>query len=726
MQNMVEFFLHNTLLRPKIFNLQMANILDQPQKNALLESFGLNAKLPLWQLFLQRTLATLGTLLLAAGVIFFFAYNWQSLSRFHKFALVQMVILLFTGLSFCMWNRWAKEVALLGLALSLGSAFALFGQIYQTGADAWELFIVWSFSLLPIVLLSPRPALFLLLWITTSLWGILFTAIEYDAPLDALDNIVLLLLMWGACEGGISVLEKTQLLRQPLRWLPRIVGAVAFCLASAAVFWQISMQIGGSGDDYITVALLPDAAKTLLIPGYMALLAVMTYFYTRKQPDMFFISLGVFGAIGALTVTLLANISLADFSGLLLSGLLIIGASILAVVIILKLRKQLYARLDKQQAETHSLSLGHSHEQSLQKKLSAKLQDYLISTLNLDSAEAFFKQQKVAEEQALPWYANLLMSLGIWIGVLLVAFFLILKTTVILWGALAYLLGLVLCNAKNPIGRKVAFSLVIIGLLSILYYLGETLRFRPGDLSFSLCALGLFALTWLFIYGMPAKTLSAACALGWLVNILSNSIWFYSTLPTELPLWQPSATLYAAAALVAACGVSGILILPGLWAGGPFRRYGVVQINLQVQSLAWGMVLLCAGLAFFGLFDPLSMWLSRCGLSAALLILAAILWYHKQLPATLALISGLGLALLAFFQPAIAMGIVLYLLGFSMGNVLVTGIASTYLGASLVWYYYSLQISLLDKSFILMGSGVLILLMAWGSCRFLSKLVAKQ
>ena len=53
--------------------------------------------------------------------------------------------------------------ALLVLAgLFLGALLALLGQIYQTGADTWELFAWWALLLLPWALAGASQALWLL------------------------------------------------------------------------------------------------------------------------------------------------------------------------------------------------------------------------------------------------------------------------------------------------------------------------------------------------------------------------------------------------------------------------------------------------------------------------------------------------------------------------------------------------------------------------------------
>ena len=45
-----------------------------------------------WRRFVDALFLWLGSLLLAAGVIFFFAYNWDALGRFAKFGLVEGLI----------------------------------------------------------------------------------------------------------------------------------------------------------------------------------------------------------------------------------------------------------------------------------------------------------------------------------------------------------------------------------------------------------------------------------------------------------------------------------------------------------------------------------------------------------------------------------------------------------------------------------------------------------
>ncbi|QYJ99835.1 DUF2157 domain-containing protein [Shewanella psychrotolerans] len=125
-----------------------------------------------WQQKIEQLLLWLGVLLLAAGVIIFLAFNWQDFGKFGKFALVQ-ALLLICSFSYT-WFRWQERdslvdglgatkanSALLGLSFMIGALLALVGQTYQTGADPWQLFAIWSLCLLPLAWLSG----FDLLWL---------------------------------------------------------------------------------------------------------------------------------------------------------------------------------------------------------------------------------------------------------------------------------------------------------------------------------------------------------------------------------------------------------------------------------------------------------------------------------------------------------------------------------------------------------------------------------
>jgi uncharacterized membrane protein len=117
-----------------------------------------------WRHFMDRLLLWSGTVLLTAGIIFFFAYNWKQIGNFARFGLVELLIAAAVG--GCMWfgtERPVGKASLFGVSLLAGALLALFGQTYQTGADTFELFITWALVILPWTIVGRLPALWILL-----------------------------------------------------------------------------------------------------------------------------------------------------------------------------------------------------------------------------------------------------------------------------------------------------------------------------------------------------------------------------------------------------------------------------------------------------------------------------------------------------------------------------------------------------------------------------------
>ena len=107
----------------------------------------------------------IGTLLTLSGIIFFFAYNWANLTAPIKFLLVEsllgiaVLIPLFKG-----FHTGAGRAGLCAAMVLIGVFFAVFGQIYQIGADSYELFGGWALLGLPWVILGNVQGLWLF-WI---------------------------------------------------------------------------------------------------------------------------------------------------------------------------------------------------------------------------------------------------------------------------------------------------------------------------------------------------------------------------------------------------------------------------------------------------------------------------------------------------------------------------------------------------------------------------------
>jgi uncharacterized membrane protein len=115
-----------------------------------------------WCLWIDRLLLWLGVAALLAGLIFFVAANWSGMGRFAKFALAEIVIAA-SLVTYAMGARLRHgAAALLAASLAVGALLALIGQTYQTGADTFELFLVWALLIAPWTLLARLPALWVL------------------------------------------------------------------------------------------------------------------------------------------------------------------------------------------------------------------------------------------------------------------------------------------------------------------------------------------------------------------------------------------------------------------------------------------------------------------------------------------------------------------------------------------------------------------------------------
>ena len=98
-----------------------------------------------WGLWTARLLLALGTALALAGVIYFFAFNWAKIPPAVKLAAIEAALIGCLAMA-CRASLKTPpgQLWLLAASVLTGVFLAVFGQIYQTGADAWQLFALWA------------------------------------------------------------------------------------------------------------------------------------------------------------------------------------------------------------------------------------------------------------------------------------------------------------------------------------------------------------------------------------------------------------------------------------------------------------------------------------------------------------------------------------------------------------------------------------------------------
>lgn len=116
-----------------------------------------------WQKFFRLFFISLGVGFTVSGIVFFFAYNWADLHKFVKIGLTEGVLIATTIVVLLPKIKGdIRNVILTGASVLVGVLFAVFGQIYQTGANAYDFFLAWTVFVTLWVLVSNFAPLWLL------------------------------------------------------------------------------------------------------------------------------------------------------------------------------------------------------------------------------------------------------------------------------------------------------------------------------------------------------------------------------------------------------------------------------------------------------------------------------------------------------------------------------------------------------------------------------------
>lgn len=130
-------------------------MLDESALSEELET-SVYADLPAWNGFLRLLLLSLGLGFLACGIVFFLAYNWADMPKAAKILLATAGVIVPVLLALSpRFTPLVRNGLMTTGAFMVGGLFAVLGQIYQTGADAYDLFLAWwVFTLLWVIVVD--------------------------------------------------------------------------------------------------------------------------------------------------------------------------------------------------------------------------------------------------------------------------------------------------------------------------------------------------------------------------------------------------------------------------------------------------------------------------------------------------------------------------------------------------------------------------------------------
>lgn len=192
-----------------------------------------------WERFLRIFFLSLGIGFVTSGVIFFFAYNWDLLHKFTKLAIIQTAIVsLVLVVVFKRMNSLVKDVLLMSASMLVGVLFAVFGQIYQTGANAYDFFLGWMLSVSLWVVFSKFSVHWLLyyLLVNTTLFTYHSQTFHDSQALDleAISLYFLNILFWFVFAFG----NRLRLANFPT-WFAKLTMAVALAVGTLYVCGEI-------------------------------------------------------------------------------------------------------------------------------------------------------------------------------------------------------------------------------------------------------------------------------------------------------------------------------------------------------------------------------------------------------------------------------------------------------------------------------------------------------
>ncbi|MFW1746430.1 DUF2157 domain-containing protein [Acinetobacter guillouiae] len=220
-----------------------------------------------------KHLQVLGCALIAVSILYLTAANWFMLPQFFQLAIPQLFLLLSAIASiFLVQHDYLVQCLHTISGLMIGLSLAVIGQIYQTGADSYLLFLIWSILLLP-WLYRPNIGVFTLLCILSQLTLFLFFKQTFWAdeyPVTFLFSLNLL-----------SLFQFYFCLRcyQKLRYL------FVLWFGILSIWHMVLFLYGDSNLAFATAMIFTwiDLKIAYLISSFFLLSVALTYFYRKRD-----------------------------------------------------------------------------------------------------------------------------------------------------------------------------------------------------------------------------------------------------------------------------------------------------------------------------------------------------------------------------------------------------------------------------------------------------------
>ena len=228
-----------------------------------------------WGLWVSRMLLALGVTLMLSGIVYFYAFNWNAIPDMVKLGSIEFaMVACMAGALVRGLDRLSGKFFALATATLIGVFLAVFGQVYQTGADAWELFAAWALLIVPFGV-AARFAPVWGLWLVVANIGLTSYWDQWHPISHQLDALLLPFL------GGFNalVLIVRELLEKHLpwlsaRWTRNLPAVISLTCATLPCTW-LALDWHSASDEVRWSA----AAGAVIISGFYAV-------YRLVKPDV--------------------------------------------------------------------------------------------------------------------------------------------------------------------------------------------------------------------------------------------------------------------------------------------------------------------------------------------------------------------------------------------------------------------------------------------------------
>jgi uncharacterized membrane protein len=295
-------------------------------ENTFVET-GVYADKSAWTRFAHFFLLGLGAAFTLTGIVFFFAYNWADMHKFFKLGLIQALIAAcISAVLFLKMPENAKKVLLAAASVLVGALFAVFGQIYQTGANAYDFFLGWTVFIALWAIVSNYAVLWLILLVLINTTILLYIGqvartSDFSTAVNTLIGVNLTALTL------IEWLYHQKMVQPRVQWLTNLIALAAIGMVTMNVL-EIILDKGTnfSRTNFISLAL-----------------ALMTFggglWYGLRTRNIFYMT-----AIPFSMIILMAALVIRPFDNpigiLLVVSLFIVVSTILLIRQIIHLNKQ--------------------------------------------------------------------------------------------------------------------------------------------------------------------------------------------------------------------------------------------------------------------------------------------------------------------------------------------------------------------------------------------------